>query len=60
MRTFQKIMVGLVVASTLALGIVWGGDDGNVQKAVSTLAEDIQKPGHLALGDVVYIQKPGH
>lgn len=60
MNTLQKIVIGLGLACVLSLGIVWGGDGGSMQKAVSAVVEDIQKPGHLALADVVYIQKPGH
>jgi hypothetical protein len=56
----QKILAGLALAGALTLGIVWGGDSAPIQKAVSAVTENIQKPGHLAFADVVYIQKPGH
>jgi hypothetical protein len=59
MRTLHKILVGLALAGALTLGIVWGGDNGAIQNAVSEITQNIEKPGHLALADV-YIQKPGH
>jgi hypothetical protein len=58
MRTFRKILVGIGLAGALSLGITWGTRAPAIQHVVS--AELIQKPGHVALAEVVFIQKPGH
>ena len=58
MRTFRKLVVGIGLAGALSLGVIWGSRAPAIQHVVS--AEMIQKPGHIALAEVVFIQKPGH
>jgi hypothetical protein len=58
MRTFHKLVVGIGLAGALALSVIWGSRTPAMQHVVS--AELIQKPGHVALAEVVFIQKPGH
>jgi hypothetical protein len=60
MRTFRKTLLALGLAAVVALGVAWGGRTGTSQYPRSAETQNIQKPGHLALADVVYIQKPGH
>ena len=60
MRTLRKTMVGLSLAGVVALSIVWGDHAATIRRAARTVAEDIQKPGHVALGEIIVIQKPGH
>jgi hypothetical protein len=59
MRTFHKLLVGIALAGTLSLGLVWGSG-ATATQAVRAVAEDIQKPGHIMLAEGVMIQKPGH
>ncbi|HEX9371571.1 MAG TPA: hypothetical protein VF897_11220 [Roseiflexaceae bacterium] len=60
MRTLHKTLVGLGLAGVVALSIVWGDHSATIRRSVRAVAEDIQKPGHLALGEIIVIQKPGH
>jgi hypothetical protein len=60
MRTFRKILVGIGLAAVLSLSVIWGTQARTIQHAAHVVAENIQKPGHVILADVVMIQKPGH
>ena len=60
MRTFHKILIGLGLAGALSLSVIWGTNARATQRAVSAVVENIQKPGHVVLGDITLIQKPGH
>lgn len=60
MRTLRKILAVVGMAGVLTLSVIWGTHSTAIQKPIDALADYIQKPGHLALADVVYIQKPGH
>jgi hypothetical protein len=65
MRTFRKTLLALSLATVVGAGVIWGARTGTAQQPRSADAQNIQKPGHLALAhlalaDVVYIQKPGH
>lgn len=57
MRTFRKILVGIGLVGALAIGVVWETLGPTLQH--TSIAELIQKPGHVILAEV-YIQKPGH
>ncbi len=60
MRTFRKILIGIGLASVLSLSVIWGTRVPAFHQAVRMVAEDIQKPGHVMIADVIWIQKPGH
>lgn len=57
MTKTKKALTGLILTPLLFLGIVWGSIASQANQA-GTVAEDIQKPGHVAL--LIDIQKPGH
>ena len=59
MRTFRKLLIGIGLAGILSLSVIWGTRAPAVHQAVRTVAENIQKPGHVMFAEV-YIQKPGH
>ena len=60
MHTFRKILIGVGIAGALSLSVIWGTNARSTHQSVSAVVETIQKPGHVVLGDIILIQKPGH